>query len=117
MVPGELGGPATVAPVSVEETALNFMPNGELSCASETVVVGGVVVLVLESVRRPRSGGVPRAACWRSLMSCVSPAWGALPLRIASAVATDGVLVAAPEKTYPLAAWVLRIDSIDDSCE
>src|ERR1700691_76702 len=110
-------GAVTVAPVSVELTALNFMPNGELSCATETVVVGGVVVLVLESVRRPRSGAVPKSACSRSLMTCVNPAWAPLPLRIASAVATDGVLVAAPEKIYPLPAWVLRADSIDDSCE
>src|ERR1019366_3519874 len=108
---GEPAGPVTVAPVSVELTAPSLMPNGELSCASETEVVVGA-----DTVRRPRPV-VPRSACWRSLMICVSPAWAPLPLRIASAVATEGVLVAAPEKIYPLPPWVLRIDSMDDSCE
>ena len=65
---GEPVEPVTVAPVSVELTAPSFMPNGELSCASETEVVVGA-----DSVRRPRSGEVPRSACWRSLMTCVSP--------------------------------------------
>ena len=50
-------GPVTVAPVSVELTALNFKPNGELSCASETEVVVGD-----DTVRRPRPV-VPRSAC------------------------------------------------------
>jgi hypothetical protein len=98
---GEPEGPLTVAPVSDDDTELNFRPNGEPAESSETendVVVAGAVPVVagVEITRRPRP--VVPSACARSAMSCFSPACVPLPLRIWSDEATDGVLMALPEK-------------------
>ena len=73
---GEPDGPVTVAPVSDDDTELNFRPNGEpaTSSATETVVgVGGVeVVLGPVITRRPRP--VVPSACARSDITCFNPA-------------------------------------------
>src|SRR6266481_10015531 len=86
-------GPVMVAPVSDDEIAVSFSPNGEPATSSATftdVSVGEVMM------RRPRPL-VPTSACRRSEITVVSPAWVVVPLRITSIGATDGVLMAPPE--------------------
>ncbi len=81
-----------VAPVSVDETALNFRPNGEPATSSATCTEVGVGE---ERTRRPRP--LVPSACARSEITCFNPAWVVVPLMISSAEATDGVLMALPE--------------------
>ena len=90
---GDPAGPVTVAPVSEDETALNFRPNGEPAASSTTCTDVGVGELI---IRRPRPL-VPRSACWRSEITCFNPAWVVVPLRMVSIGATAGVLMALPE--------------------
>ena len=90
---GDPAGPVTVAPVSEDETALNFRPNGEPAASSTTCTDVGVGEVIM---RRPRPL-VPRSACWRSEITCFNPAWVVVPLRMVSIGATAGVLMALPE--------------------
>src|ERR1700730_1103413 len=92
MAAGDPAGPVTVAPVSDEETALNFRPNGEPATSSATCTEVGVGE---ERTRRPRP--LVPSACPRSEITCFNPAWVVVPLRILSAEATEGVLMALPE--------------------
>ena len=91
---GEPDGPVTTALASDDDTVLNLNPNGEPATSSATftdVVVGA------EMTRRPSPLG-PRSACWRSEITCFSPALPGVPLRMSSAEATAGVPIALPEK-------------------
>src|SRR5215472_1750197 len=91
MAGGEPLGPVTVAPEIVVVAPESLKPNGEVSCWMEKLdPTNGPIV------SRP-SPPVPRSACCRSAMTCFSPAWAPLPLRIVSVGATDGVVVAVPE--------------------
>jgi len=80
--------------VSDDVTEESFIPNGEpaTSSATFTDVVDGA-----EMTSRP-SPPVPRSACRRSAISCFNPALVPVPLRMSSADATAGVLMALPEK-------------------
>src|SRR6202034_34891 len=90
IVGGEPEGPLTAAPVNVEFTLDNWKPNGEPSWLNVTFAP------LPPTVSRPRPL-VPRSACSRSLMTCVSPACEPLPLRIAFMLATAGWFTALPE--------------------
>jgi len=91
---GEPDGPVTTALVNDDDTEFSLNPNGEpaTSSATFTEVVAGA-----EITRRP-SPPEPRSACWRSEISCFSPALPGVPLRMSSAEATAGVPMALPEK-------------------
>src|SRR5579864_4173316 len=82
----------TVAPVKFEVMLATLKPNGEVaeSSASDTLEPAP------PTTRRPVP--VPTSACRRSLVTWTRPAWAPLPLRISSLLATDGVVVALPEK-------------------
>ncbi len=95
MAAGEPAGPVTVEPVSCDEIAFTFRPNGEPATSSATCTEVGVATGV-EITTRPRPL-VPRSACWRSAITCFNPAWPTVPLRMSSAEATDSVLIALPE--------------------
>ena len=91
---GEPEGPVTAAPVKVEFTLASLKPNGEPATSSPTVTTEPPPVAGIN--RRPSPP--PTSACWRSVITCVSPAWAPLPLRIALVLATDCWVVALPEK-------------------
>ena len=77
---GDPEGPVTVAPVSVDDTAFSFRPNGEPATSSATCTeVGDGEVIT----RRPRPL-VPRSACSRSAITCFNPAWVVVPLMMSS---------------------------------
>src|SRR6202051_4212576 len=90
---GDPAGPVTVEPVSDDEIAFNFRPNGEPATSSATCTEVGVGE---EKKAGPRPL-VPRWACCRSEITCFNPAWVVVPLRILSIEATEGVLIALPE--------------------
>src|SRR5919202_441311 len=84
---GEPLGPVTVAPVSVEDTALILRPNGDPATSSDTcteLAVGCVCT------RRPMPL-VPKSADWRSAMTVLKPACVVVPLMMSPASATDWV--------------------------
>src|SRR5258707_155201 len=89
---GDPAGPVMVAPVSVDETALNFRPNGEPATSSATCTEVGVGE---ERTRRPRP--LVQSPCARSEFTCFNRAWVVVQLMISSAEATEGVLMALPE--------------------
>jgi hypothetical protein len=87
---GELD--VTVEPVKFDVMLATLRPNGEVaeSSASDTLEPAP------PTTSRPEP--VPTSACKRSLITWTKPAWAPLPLRISSLLATDGVVVALPEK-------------------
>ena len=90
---GEPLGPVTVAPVSVEDTAAIFIPNGDPATSSDTRTELGVGC-VCTSRPMPLA---PRSAAWRSAMTVLKPACVVVPLMMSPALATDCVLNAVPE--------------------
>jgi hypothetical protein len=109
---GDPPGPVTVAPVNEDVIALSLRPNGEPATSSATPTDVGEGE---EITRRPRPLA-PRSAWLRSAISCFNPASAPCPLRIWSTEATEGVSMALPENRKRSPACVLRISSIDFSC-
>src|SRR5262249_42982891 len=109
---GCVRGAVRVAPVNEDVIALSLKPNGEPAASSATATDVGDGE---EITTRPRPL-VPRSAWLRSAISCFNPASAPFPLRISSTEATEGVSMALPENRKRSPACVLRIPSIDFSC-
>src|SRR5258708_5627612 len=94
---GEPEGPLTTAPVNDDVTEFSLRPNAEGAASSATFTVVGVAGDAGDVEIKRRPVPVPRSACCRSVITCFSPAWLAVPFRMSLAEASAGVLMALPE--------------------